>query len=91
VPFGISDDIPHFAKRVAVSTSDQNIGRALDESLDYSDNLSSRFAGAEYHFGKALACGARVVHASVSDILIMKIPDSPGRLGGFETVVLVQL
>jgi hypothetical protein len=46
--------------------------------------LCARFTRAKNNFRKTLASRARMVHARVSDIFVMKIPNAFGRLGFIE-------
>jgi hypothetical protein len=73
MPLSFRGYVSHFAKRSLIRVGDENIRSALNQSFNYAQHLFARLAGAKNDLGKTLSSGARMVHARVSDIFVMKI------------------
>ena len=73
VPFGVCNDVANLAIGAFVSACDENVWRALYESIDDADYLRARLAAAKNDFRKALARRTGVIDAREADVFEVKI------------------
>src|SRR6266567_827431 len=89
MPFGFVANISHFTERGGVGVSNDNIRRALNQTLDYADHLGAGFARAKDDFRKTLSRCSCMIDASKTDIFVVKIANLLSRGAEFEFALLV--
>src|ERR1043166_1006270 len=76
VPLSVCYHVANLAKRAFVGACNEDVWRALCESLDDAYDLRARFATTENYLRKALAGRTRVVDAGKTDVFKMKVLDT---------------
>src|SRR6266498_2822173 len=89
MPFGFVANISHFTERAGVGVSNDDIRRALNQTLDYAHHLGASFARAKDDFRKTLSRRSRMIDAGETDILVVKVANLLSRGAELDFALLV--
>ena len=75
MPFSLGENISDIPVNILIRSSDQNVGRSLDELFKDPADLLRGLALAEDHFREALPRTTSVINTSIADVFVGKILD----------------